>query len=133
MLKKPEPICENEEQLALEIMKQSDVNSDKKITYYEFVSFITTNKDVLIFMYQFNMVSKDDLRPNFGLADNSELPDCDSDLEHEVLQKGAAKFKRERISHSRFDVKFLIYITLLVYRSRGKSSSNSRELDYEKS
>ena len=121
MLKKQEPICQNEEQLALEIMKQSDVNSDRKITYYEFVSYLTTNKDVLIFMYHFNMVSKDDLRPNFGLADNNELPDCDSDLEHEVLQKGAPKLKRgDRISHSRYDVIYSFYFDSILKQRKIK-------------
>eukprot|EP00831_Metopus_contortus_P026719 TRINITY_DN22668_c0_g1_i1.p1 TRINITY_DN22668_c0_g1~~TRINITY_DN22668_c0_g1_i1.p1 ORF type:complete len:123 (+),score=35.06 TRINITY_DN22668_c0_g1_i1:1-369(+) len=61
---------------------------DRRISYPEFRSYVTKSKIILKLMSQAGLISKDDLRPNFGIPSMSDVPDCDSDLEQEVLYKG---------------------------------------------
>eukprot|EP00831_Metopus_contortus_P052040 TRINITY_DN4369_c0_g1_i3.p1 TRINITY_DN4369_c0_g1~~TRINITY_DN4369_c0_g1_i3.p1 ORF type:complete len:218 (-),score=52.77 TRINITY_DN4369_c0_g1_i3:136-789(-) len=81
------PPTEDVESVAYSVMKSSDANNDKRISMYEFLSYITKNKDFLTFLKKFSLISKDDLRMNFG-GEKEEIPDCDSDLEREVIWKG---------------------------------------------
>lgn len=69
-------------------MKSADVNNDKKISLAEFVSYTTKNKEILGMLNYYGVITKDDLREDFGGGEGeNELPDCDSDLENETSSK----------------------------------------------
>ena len=85
MTKQPAPTIEELEKKTDEVMRSADVNNDKKISLQEFISYLTKDKDMLSVLNSYGVLSKDDLRPDFGGAEEGkELPDCDSDLENET-------------------------------------------------
>ena len=93
MAGKKAPTIDEIEKKANEVMSSSDVNNDKKISLPEFKSYITKNKDILGALWSFGLVSKDDLRPDFGGSlKEDDLPDNDSDLEKETDNE---KFERD--------------------------------------
>ena len=49
---------------------------------------VTKCKEILTFLRSYFLISKDDLRPNFGSASELDVPEVDSDLELELMQKG---------------------------------------------
>lgn len=88
MSKKPPPKIEEAERRAQEVMNSLEVNTEKKISFPGFISFVTKSKNILQLLSDFSLITKDDLRPNFGQHPEGDLPDCDSDLEQEVMYKG---------------------------------------------
>ena len=89
MSKGEPPKMESFEEMAKDFMRLSDINNDKRISYAEFLSYVSKSKEILGLLNDFGLITKDDLRPNFGWNKETDLPDCDSDLEKEVLRKGA--------------------------------------------
>ena len=85
MAKEKPPTIEEIEKKVDEVMKSADINNDKKISLPEFISYATKSKDVLKTLDYYGVLSKDDLRTDFG--GSADLPDCDSDLENEVNNK----------------------------------------------
>lgn len=47
----------------------------------EFHSFVSKDPDILKILFSYGLISKEDLRFNFGYSD---LPEADSDLENEI-------------------------------------------------
>jgi len=90
---KPFP-TEDVERIVHQVLKASDSNNDKKISLPEFRTCVTKCRDILTFLKCYNMISKDDLRPNFGKASDTEVPECDSDLEMETVHKGSTTYKQ---------------------------------------
>ena len=43
---------------------------------------MTKDSDILKILYNYGLISKEDLRPDFGGTE--EMPECDTDLENEV-------------------------------------------------
>lgn len=109
MTNSPLPTIDSVESLASIVMASSDVNNDKRISLSEFICYVTKNKDFLRLLNCYSLITKDDLRPNFGWTAD-DLPDCDSDLENEVLRKGAEKCSvdYELLQHPVVEV-FLIF------------------------
>ncbi len=50
----------------------------------EFKSFISKDHDILKLLLGYGLISKEDLRTDFGGGGQDELPEADSDLENEV-------------------------------------------------
>jgi len=85
MAKEAPPTIEEVEKKTDEVMKSADVNNDKKISLAEFKAYTSKNKEILSMLSYYGVITKDDLREDFGGAeDDKEMPDCDSDLEKEV-------------------------------------------------
>ncbi len=79
-------------------MKSADVNNDKKISLSEFISYTSKNKEVLGMLNNYGVITKDDLREDFGGEDSKDMPDCDSDLENEINNKDLERDeKTERV------------------------------------
>ena len=69
-------------------MKSADVNNDKRISLSEFISYTSKNKEILGMLSNYGVITKDDLREDFGGAEDAkDMPDCDSDLENEISGK----------------------------------------------
>ncbi len=82
------PSTEEVEAVAQKVMRLSDSNNDKRISLPEFTNCITKCKEILTFLRGYAVISKDDLRPNFGAVSELDVPEVDSDLELELMQKG---------------------------------------------
>ena len=82
------PSIEEIETIAQYIIKSSDASNEKKISLYEFKSSITKCPETLRFLASYSLISRDDMRPNFGRAGEYDIPECDSDLECETVYKG---------------------------------------------
>ncbi len=89
MSKTPVPKVEDVERISQQVLQSSDTNNDKRISFPEFLSYTTKSKEILGLLQHYTLITKDDLRCSF--VSDSELPDCDSDLENEVLHKGGEK------------------------------------------
>lgn len=66
-------------------MSKYDTNKDSSISLKEFQSFITKDPDIIKYLASFGLITKEDLRLDFGGGD--DVPECDSDLETEVKRK----------------------------------------------
>ena len=82
MVNAPLPKIKDLERLAATVFKTKDIN----ISLECFISCISKNKDLLELLTAYNMITKDDLRMNFGIS-SDRFPNCDSDLEDELLLK----------------------------------------------
>jgi len=83
MTSKGECTVQEAETMAESILKRYDTNKDVSISMKEFNSFISKDPDILKMLLSYALISKEDLRFNFGLQ-NQEIPDADSDLEMEI-------------------------------------------------
>ena len=101
------PTVKSMQDLALSVMKSSDANTDKRISLSEFLSYVTKNRDLLKLLKTYGLANNDDLRPNFGWS-SEDFPDCDSDLENEVLRKGNEKCSVDFqiVQHPMIEVRF---------------------------
>ena len=91
MSKTPSPKVEDVERLSVDVLKSSDTNNDKRVSFPEFLSYTTKSKEILGLLQHYMLITKDDLRCSFVKSSESDLPDCDSDLENEVMRKGGEK------------------------------------------
>ena len=66
------------------IFAKIDTNSDNSISLAEWISFITRDVEVVKFLEVLQLVTLEDIRPNFGTEDN---PEMDSDLENETNRR----------------------------------------------
>jgi len=107
-------------------MNSSDVNNDRKISITEFLCFVTKDKNFLKFLSGYGLITKDDLRPNFGWA-TDDFPDCDSDLENEVLHKCSEK-QDEFLPASRPPIGvFLMFCSILKKRTATVTLKSPKE------
>ena len=122
------PSTEDVERVVQNVMSLSDSNNDKKISLPEFMHCITKNKEILTFLRSYSLISKDDLRPNFGQMGELEVPECDSDLELELVDKGNESYGKKylytksvgqgfRIMYSERIHLAIIWARLLIHRS----------------
>lgn len=80
-------------------MNNYDTNKDGTISLKEFQSFISKDADILKMLYSYGLLSKEDLRPDFGNG-NDDMPECDSDLENEIKKGEEERDERiERITN----------------------------------
>lgn len=84
MCKKPEATIQQAETKTLDILKKYDTNKDGEISLKEFQSFVSKDPEILRYLISFNLISHDDLRPDFGGNEGEMIPDVDSDLEAEI-------------------------------------------------
>ena len=77
-----------------EILQKYDTNKDGEISLKEFQSFVSKDPEILRYLYNYGVICKDDLRPDFG-GSQGEIPDADSDLENEINKNN--DFRDERI------------------------------------
>ena len=64
----------------------------------EFNSFISKDPEILKMLYNYGLISKEDLRPDFGTGE--DMPDADSDLENEIMKANQDRDERvERIKN----------------------------------
>ena len=85
MTSKGECTIQEAEAMAEEILKRYDTNRDANISMKEFHSFVSKDPDILKMLLSFALISKEDLRFNFGMQ-GLEIPDADSDLEAEIYK-----------------------------------------------
>ena len=113
MAKQPAPTIEELEKKADEVMTVADLNNDKKISLEEFVAYCSKDKVMLAALDSYNILSKDDLRPDFGGADQAnELPDCDSDLENEIQSTQEDRDEQTTLRKSGIESKVLFISAL---------------------
>ncbi|KRX05725.1 WD40-repeat-containing domain [Pseudocohnilembus persalinus] len=99
MASKPEATIQDAESKQKDILEKYDTNKDGTISLKEFQSFISKDVDILKMLYSYGLISKEDLRPDFGTGQD-EMPDCDSDLENEVNKAEIERDERqERIKN----------------------------------
>jgi hypothetical protein len=84
MSKKAPPTIEEIETKCDSFFESADKDQDNQISLTEWKSYVSKNKEILSLLDAYGLMSKDDLRPDFGGADD-DYPDCDSDLENEVI------------------------------------------------
>ena len=84
MCKKPEATIQQAETKTLDILKKYDTNKDGEISLKEFQSFVSKDPEILRYLMTYNLISHDDLRPDFGGVEGELIPDVDSDLESEI-------------------------------------------------
>eukprot|EP01022_Parablepharisma_sp_SALTPOND_P009431 TRINITY_DN1391_c0_g1_i1.p1 TRINITY_DN1391_c0_g1~~TRINITY_DN1391_c0_g1_i1.p1 ORF type:complete len:2151 (-),score=139.11 TRINITY_DN1391_c0_g1_i1:21-6473(-) len=107
MIGGPEPLTEEVEKVVQDIIKLSDSNNDRKISLPEFRTCVTKCREILTFLASYSLISKDDLRPNFGKVSEFDVPECDSDLEMEAVFKGkSSTYKTEIGGNSEIPSKF---------------------------
>ena len=99
MCKKPEATIQQAETKTLDILKKYDTNKDGEISLKEFQSFVSKDPEILRYLMSYNLISHDDLRPDFGGFEGENIPDVDSDLEAEINIKNNANINptNERI------------------------------------
>ena len=68
------------------MLEKYDQNNDGQIGLKEFQSFVSKDPEILKLLYNYGIISKEDLRPDFGTGEN-EMPDADSDFENELLKE----------------------------------------------
>lgn len=84
----------------LDALATSILNSEGKgISLPDFISYATKCKELLEILSVYGMITKDDLSMAFGLESDG-IPDCDSDLEREVVRKGVAELNAVDIHSS---------------------------------
>ncbi|EGR31702.1 hypothetical protein IMG5_103460 [Ichthyophthirius multifiliis] len=93
MSSKPEVSIQEAEALTNQIINKYDTNNDKSISLHEFQSFISKDLDILKLLLSYGLISKEDLRPDYG--GNTDVPETDSDLENE--QNKASIDRDERV------------------------------------
>lgn len=67
-----------------DIFKKYDKNKDGSISLSEFQSFVSKDPDIVKLVYNYGLISVEDLRIDFGPGGADGMPDCDSDIENEV-------------------------------------------------
>ncbi len=87
MGKKQAPSIKEVEAKTEEILSRWDTNHDNLISLDEFKSFVTKDPDILRLMLAYGLITKEDMRTDFGGKHEDGVPDCDSDLEDELAKK----------------------------------------------
>jgi microtubule-associated protein-like 6 len=90
MAQKPEATIQEAEAKTKEILAKFDTNKDGAISLSEFQSFVSKDSDILKLLYSYGLISREDLRADFGGSE--DMPECDSDLEQETQK---ARFERD--------------------------------------
>ncbi|EAR94225.2 HELP domain protein (macronuclear) [Tetrahymena thermophila SB210] len=98
MCGKEEATIQQAEAKTKEILSKYDTNKDGSISLKEFQSFVSKDSDILRVLTSYGLISKEDLRHDFGGSD--DLPDADSDLEEEIGKANVDRDDRiERIKN----------------------------------
>jgi len=98
MCKLPPPTLQEVQLKTDEILQKWDTNKDGSISLQEFQSFVSKDPDILRTLFNYGLITTEDLRLDFG--GNDEFPECDSDLENEVqLLENERDERRERIKN----------------------------------
>ena len=79
---KPEITIQEAEQLKKVLLDKYDVDSDGQISLKEFQSFISKEQEILKILFNFAIITRDDLDLNFGMK--NDIAEWDSDLENEA-------------------------------------------------
>lgn len=66
MTGKGEATIQQAEEKTLEILQKYDTNKDGEISLREFQSFISKDPDILRFLWNYGLITNDDLRKDFG-------------------------------------------------------------------
>lgn len=85
MASKPEATISDAEAKCKDMLSKYDTNKDGSISLKEFQSMITKDAEILKILFAYGLISKEDIRPDFG-GGVDEMPECDSDLENEMLK-----------------------------------------------
>lgn len=98
MCGKDEATITQAEEKTNDILNKYDTNKDGSISLREFQSFITKDKNILRVLSSYGLISKEDLRIDYGGSE--EIPEPDSDLDEEVEKAVADRDDRiERIKN----------------------------------
>lgn len=83
-----------------EILQKYDVNKDGTIQLNEFQSFVSKDSDIIRTLQSYGLMSKEDLRTDFGGGTDQDIPEADSDLEEEIGKADIDRDERiERIKN----------------------------------
>jgi Ca2+-binding EF-hand superfamily protein len=87
MDRKPAPTVSEIEKKTNAFFADADSNRDNSISLREFKSYIKKDKEILEVLTSYAIAKKSDLGTDFG-SGNSNVPDCDSDLDEECHPHG---------------------------------------------
>ncbi|CAD8171847.1 unnamed protein product [Paramecium pentaurelia] len=87
MSQKGECTIQEAERISDELLRKYDTNKDASISLSEFHSLLSKDQDVLKMLLSYGLCSVEDLRSDFGGAQQGDVPYPDSDLESETQRR----------------------------------------------
>ena len=95
--------------ISKEIIERWDGNHDGKLTLKEFRSNISKDEKILECLLQCELITPEDLRPDFGGFSRDPIkkliPDCDSDIEQETHERDIERDPRKDLIKHGFEYK----------------------------